>query len=104
MNFKLNKLKTVNQIIRKLDIGLVVLSSQAYKELWPIFFKSWNKYFSKINIKKYIISSNENSYNKKYDFRVVSGDDTGPNTPWSLRIKKGLKKLNTKTYFLQLRI
>lgn len=99
MNFKLNKLKTVNQIIQKLDIGLVVLSSQAYKELWPIFFESWNKYFFKINIKKYIISSNENSYNKKYDYRVVSGNNTTPNTPWSLRIKRGLKKIKHKNLF-----
>ncbi len=92
-------MKKINQIIRKADIGLVVLSSQAYKELWPIFFKSWNKYFKNIKIKKYVISVEENFFNKKYDFQVVSGDKMTTNSPWSLRIKKGLKKIKHKNLF-----
>jgi len=92
-------LKKINQIIRKADIGLVVLSSQAYKELWPIFFKSWNKYFKNIKIKKYVISAEENYFNNKYDFQVVSGDKMTINSSWSLRIKKGLKKIKHKNLF-----
>ena len=92
-------MKEINQIIRQADIGLVVLSSKAYKELWPIFFKCWNKYFKNIKIKKYVISVEENFFNKKYNFQVVSGDKMKVNSPWSLRIKKGLKKIKHKNLF-----
>ena len=46
----IQNIKSINSLIQKTDIGLVVLSSQAYKELWPIFFKSWNKYYPKIKV------------------------------------------------------
>lgn len=92
-------IKNINNLIKKADIGLVVLSSQAYKELWPIFFKSWNKYHQKIKIKKYIISSEENFINKKYNFKVVSGVRVNKNSIWSARIKAALKKVNHKNLF-----
>jgi hypothetical protein len=92
-------IKNINNIIKKADIGLVVLSSQAYKELWPIFFKSWNKYHTKIKIKKYIISSEENFDNKKYNFKVVSGVGVNKNSTWSARIRSALKKINHKNLF-----
>tara|TARA_Y100000294_G_scaffold143431_1_gene137972 strand:- start:350 stop:1210 length:861 start_codon:yes stop_codon:yes gene_type:complete len=92
-------IENINNLIQKADIGLVVLSSQAYKELWPIFFKSWNKYYSKIKIKKYVISSEENFFNNKYNFKVVSGNKVKKNSAWSSRIKNGLKKINHKNFF-----
>tara|TARA_Y100000389_G_scaffold197646_1_gene232653 strand:+ start:1127 stop:1990 length:864 start_codon:yes stop_codon:yes gene_type:complete len=92
-------IKNINNLIKKADIGLVVLSSQAYKELWPIFFKSWNKYHPKIKIKKYIISSEENFINKKYNFKVVSGVRVNKNSTWSARIRAALKKVNHKNLF-----
>ena len=95
----IKNIKSINNIIQKADIGLVVLSSQAYKELWPIFFKSWNKYYSKIKIKKYVISSEENFIDNKYNFNVVSGNKVKKNSAWSLRIRSALKKINHKNLF-----
>ena len=91
--------KNINNLIKKADIGLVVLSSQAYKELWPIFFKSWNKYYPKIKINKYTISSEENFTNYKYNFKVVSGVRVNKNSAWSARIRAALKKINHKNLF-----
>ena len=95
-------IKRINNIIQKADIGLVVLSSQAYKELWPIFFKSWEKYYPKIQIKKYVISSEENFINKKYNFEVVSGNNVRKNSAWSSRIRSGLRKINHKNIFFSM--
>ena len=95
----IKNIKSINNLIQKADIGLVVLSSQAYKELWPIFFKSWNKYYSKIKIKKYVISSEENFIDNKYNFNVVSGNKVKKNSAWSLRIRSALKKINHKNLF-----
>ena len=95
----IKNIKSINNLIQKADIGLVVLSSQAYKELWPIFFKSWNKYYPKIKIKKYVISSEENFIDNKYNFNVVSGNKVKKNSAWSLRIRSALKKINHKNLF-----
>jgi len=95
----IKNIKSINNLIQKADIGLVVLSSQAYKELWPIFFKSWNKYYPKIKIKKYVISSEENFIDNRYNFKVVSGNKVKKNSAWSLRIKSALKKINHKNLF-----
>ncbi len=95
----IKNIKSINNLIQKADIGLVVLSSQAYKELWPIFFKSWNKYYPKIKIKKYVISSEENFIDNKYNFTVVSGNKVKKNSAWSLRIRSALKKINHKNLF-----
>mgnify|MGYP006099716619 CR=1 FL=1 len=92
-------IKNINNLIKKADIGLVVLSSQAYKEIWPIFFKSWNKYYPRIKIKKYIISSEENFINNRYNFKVVSGAKVNKNSAWSVRIRSALKKINHKNLF-----
>ena len=92
-------IKNINNLIKKADIGLVVLSSQAYKEIWPIFFKSWNKYYPRIKIKKYIISSEENFINNRYNFKVVSGVKVNKNSAWSVRIRSALKKINHKNLF-----
>ena len=91
-------LKSINKIIKKKDIGLVVLSSDAYKEIWPIFFKTWNKSYPKIKIKKYVISSKENYFDKRYNFRVISGK-VDKDSAWSLRIKSALKKIHHKNLF-----
>jgi len=95
----IKNIKSINNLIQKADIGLVVLSSQAYKELWPIFFKSWNKYYPKIKIKKYVISSEENFIDNKYNFNVVSGNKVKKNSAWSSRIRSALKKINHKNLF-----
>lgn len=92
-------IESINTIIKKADIGLVVLSSQAYRELWPIFFESWNKYYKKIEINKYVISSEENFVNKKYNFQVVSGNNVKKNSAWTLRMRSALKKINHKNIF-----
>ena len=75
------------------------MSSQAYEEMWPIFFKSWNKYHPKIKIKKYISSSEENFINKKCNFKVVSGVGVIKNFIWSTRIRSDLKRLITIFFF-----
>ena len=78
---------------------MVILSSQAYSELWPVFFLSWNKYYSNIKITKYVISSEQNYYNKELDFHVISGDKMTTKSPWSLRIKTALKKVKHRNLF-----
>ena len=95
----IQNIKSINSLIQKTDIGLVVLSSQAYKELWPIFFKSWNKYYPKIKIKKYVISSEENFIDNKYNFKIVSGNKVKKNSAWSSRIRSALKKIHHKNLF-----
>jgi|MDSW01.1.fsa_nt_gb hypothetical protein len=75
------------------DLSLVVLSSESYSFLWLNFIILWQKYCKKLNLKKFIITTN---LNKNYkNFKIISGkfdkDDF-----WSNRIRSALKKVQTK--------
>ena len=99
---KKNNIYKINYLIKKKDIAMVILSSQAYSELWPVFFLSWNKYYSNIKITKYVISSEQNYYNKELDFHVISGDKMTTKSPWSLWIKTALKKVKHRNLFFSI--
>jgi hypothetical protein len=86
--------KTIN-LCKKIDLALCVCTSNAYRDVWDLFYFYWNKHFFSNEIPVYFLSSEKNIENDKL-YNVIYPYNSKSTDPWSNRISECLQQINHK--------
>ena len=81
-------------MIKKNNIDVVVISCDAYSDIWPYFFKYFNLFWGNCPLDIYLISNI-----KKYNFKNLKNIQVGEDISWSENLLKGLESIK-KEYVL----
>jgi hypothetical protein len=79
------------------DISFVVISCDRYKDLWQPFFSSYEKYWSELPFKVYMISNHEN-YNSEKVTTIKIGEDLS----YTENLINGIEQIDSKWILLWL--
>lgn len=79
------------------DISFVVISCDRYKDLWKPFFSSYEKYWSELAFKVYLISNHE-SYESDKVTTIKIGDDLS----YTENLINGIERIDSKWILLWL--
>lgn len=80
-----------------LNIALVIISCDKYKDTWEPFFTCINKFWPSSDMKKYLVNNEETDVN--YDVSIIN---TGPEISWSSKVRYALTKISEDYIFLLL--
>ena len=73
----------------KHNLDILVISCDAYSDVWDIFFKSFHKQWVDCPIKLYLLTNNK-SYNSHHANTIKVGEDIS----WSDNLLRAIKHLN----------
>ncbi len=91
MNKLVNFIMDNSDICFRGDFAVLVLSCDAYSDLWPIFFTQFEKYWKNKDHKIYL-ACNE----KRSGIQNVNDALSGPDIDWSTSLKASLKQIEEK--------
>ena len=72
------------------NLDILVISCDAYSDVWDVFFKSFNRQWTNCPLKLNLLSNN-----KSYDSRQVNTIKVGEDISWSDNLLRGIEELQS---------